>query len=84
MSLHITYLQKLAKLAPKMNQFSIQLNKNVGFYKLFERRCMTAHDGARCTTAYDGIRRRTTAQKLGKLAPKMNQLSIQLNKNVGF
>ena len=28
---HITYLQKLAKLAPKMNQFSIQFNKNVGF-----------------------------------------------------
>ena len=55
MSLHITYLQKLAKLAPKMNQFSIQLNKNVGFYKLFERRCMTAHDGARRhTTAYYG------------------------------
>ena len=31
MSLLVTYLQKLAKIAPKMNQFSVQLNKNVGF-----------------------------------------------------
>ena len=43
--------------------------------KLFERWCMTAHDGAR---------RHTMAQKLAKLAPKMNQFSIQFDKNVGF
>ena len=62
--LHITYLQKLAKLAPKMNQFSIQFNKNVGLHIAAHYGILwhtTVHnDAQQSTTAHNSAQWRTT------------------------